>query len=115
MTKTEKALQKHKMRKMVEEVLKSPEYKEKQQQMESEWVTKALARFAFIMCGFLETRHGYKKDGLNRFLSFLLLNLDCTQDDENFFVEYDKYYKSEYGLDVLAALGMELEGKEQCG
>jgi hypothetical protein len=80
--------------------------------MESEWVTKALARFAFMMCGYLETRHGYKKDGLNRYLSFLLVNLECTSDDDDFFEEYDKYYKSEYGLDVLAALGMELGEKE---
>lgn len=108
---TEKHLQKHKMRKMVEEVLKSPEYKKLEQEKEAEWVAKALARFAFIMCGYLETRHGYKKEGLKRFLSFLLLNLDCTADDENFFLEYEKYYKDEYDLDVLAALGMELEEK----
>lgn len=112
MTKTEKQLQKHKMRKMVEEVMKTPEYKKLEKEKEAEYVANALARFAFIMCGFLETRHGYKKAGLEHFLSFLLLNMECTSDDESFFKEYEKYYKDEYDLDVLAKLGLGLEEKE---
>lgn len=111
MTKTEKLLQKHKTHKMVEEVMKSPEYKKREQEMEAQWLSNAIGRFAFMMCGFLETRHGYKKEGLKKFLTFLLANLECTGDDENFFLEYDKYYKDELGLDVLAELGMALEVK----
>ena len=111
MTKTEKALQKHKMQKMVKEVMNSPEYKKREQELESQWVTNALGRFAFMMCGYLETRHGYKKEGLKRFLSFLLVSLESTTDDEEFFKEYDSYYKSEYGLDVLAEIGLGLEEK----
>lgn len=111
MTKTEKALQKHKMQKMVEEVMKSPEYKKREQELEAQWVANALGRFAFMMCGFLETRHGYKGEGLKRFLDFLRVSLECTTDDEDFFKEYDSYYKFEYGLDVLAEIGLGLEEK----
>ena len=116
MTKTEKALQKHKMRKMVEEVMKSPEYLEREREMEAQWVANAIGRFAFVMCGYLETRHGYKKEGLKRFLAYLLVSMECTSDDEDFFKEYDLYYKSQYGLDVLAEIGLGLKsdpGKEQ--
>lgn len=58
---TDKALQKHKMQKLVEEVMKSPEYKERERQLEAQWTANAIARIAFISCEFLENNHGYKK------------------------------------------------------
>ena len=109
MTWAEKELQKHKMRKQVEEVLNSPEYKEAQRKMEEQAVLNALGRFCFIMCGFLETRHNYKKDGLKKFLKFVSVSIQETEDNSDFFAGYDKYYKEEFGLDVLAELGLGLD------
>lgn len=109
MTWAEKELQKHKMRKQVEGILNSPEYKETQKKMEEQATVNALARLCFIVCGYLETRHGYKINGLKKFLAFVLLNLSCTENNEMFFREYDSYYKDELGLDVLAELGLGLE------
>ena len=105
----DKALQKHKLKKQIDEVMNSPQYKMAEREREAQWTSNAIARFAFMMCGFLETRHGYKKEGLKKFLAFLLVNMECTGDDENFFLEYEKYYKEEMGLDVLAEFGLKLE------
>lgn len=104
----EKELAKHRARKQIEDILKSPEFKRMQQEEDTKAVLNALGRFAFIMCGYLETRHGYKKAGLKRFLSYLYKCMQCTEDDENFFLEYDKYFKEEMGLEVLKELGLEI-------
>ena len=106
---TEKALQKHKMQKLVEEVMSSPEYKERERQMEAQWTANALARFTFMMCGFLETKHNYKKEGLKKFLKFVYAGLEETNDNPDFFTGYDSYYKTELGLDVLGELGLAIE------
>lgn len=105
----EKALQRHKMEKLVEEVTNTPEFKEKQRLLEERAINIAIARFSFFMCDFVETRHGYKAAGLKKVLHFIATMMGCTAEDENFFVDHDAYYKEEYGLDVLAELGMGLE------
>ena len=105
----DKMRQREAKRKLAEEVMNTPEFKEVMRQQEERAVLNALARFTFMMCGFLETRHGYKKDGLKKFLAFVLVNLKCTEDNSDFFKDYDAYYKDEYGLDVLAELGLGLE------
>lgn len=108
----DKVRKKEARRKITNEVLNAPEFKEYMRQHEEQAVLNALGRFAFMMCGFLETRHGYKGKGLKKFLSFVVLNLHCTEDNVDFFKDYDAYYKDEFGLDVLAELGLGLEEKE---
>jgi hypothetical protein len=39
------------------------------------------------------------------------LSLKETDDNEDFFIGYNAHYQDEYGLDVLGALGLELEEK----
>ena len=111
----EKALKKHKSHKMLEEVMNTQEFKEKKREWEAQNVADAIAKFAFIMCGFLETRYGYKKEGLKKFLAFFAKSLKETDDNDDFFVDYDKYYKYEYGLDVLGELGLGLEEENERG
>ena len=94
--------------------MKTQKYKEMQREMEAQNVANAIGKFAFIMCGFLETRYGYKKEGLKKFLAFLATSLKEPDDNDVFFVGYDKHYKEEYGLDVLGELGMGLEGEAEC-
>lgn len=108
----DKVHERNRIQKQIEQILNGPEYKKMQEEFKVECVTQALARFTFMMCGFLETRHGYKKDGLTKFLDFVLTELQCTEDDENFFIDYDKYYREEYGLDVLGALGLGIKGEQ---
>lgn len=108
----DKVRKKEASKKLAREVMNTPEFKKEIQKMRESAVMEALARFTFMMCGFLETRHGYKTDGLQKFLSFVITELKCTEDDENFFIEYDKYYREEYGLDVLGKFGLGIEGEQ---
>lgn len=105
----DKMRQREAKRKMAQDVMNSPEFKEYMRQHDEQAVINALARFAFMMCEFLETRHGYKKQGMLKALKFVRGCLEYTEDNENFFVDNDKYYKEEYDLDVLAELGMGVE------
>lgn len=107
----DKAHKRNKMEKQIEEVLNSPEYKEQQREFQANCVANALGRFLFFACGYLETRHNYKKAGLQKFLHHVRLALKATEDDENFFIDYEKYFLEEMDLDVLAELGLRLEGK----
>lgn len=113
MTRTEKLLAKHKMHKQVEEVLRSPEYREIQRKIEAQNISVAIGKIAFISCEFLENNHGYKKQGLKKFLKYLLDCLEYTNEDEDFFLTHDKYYKEMMDLDVLAELGMALENEHE--
>lgn len=108
----EKALKKQQTQKKVDEVMNSPEFQEYMREHDQQAVLNAFGRFTFMMCGFLETRHGYKKKGLLKFLNYVRVSLSCTEDDENFFREYYEYFKEEYGLDVLEELGLGLEVSE---
>lgn len=105
----QKMRKKYEAEKMAKRVMDAPEFKEAMRKQEEQAVLKAICTLSFITCGFLETRHGYKANGLKKFLEFVKMSLECTEDDETFFVEYSKYYKDEYGLDVLGELGMGLE------
>lgn len=109
----DKVRKKEARRKITNEVLNAPEFKEYMVKHEEQAVLNALGRFTFMMCGFLETRHGYKSKGLKKFLNFVMVNLKCTEDNVDFFKDYDAYYKDEYGLDVLAELGLALEEKNE--
>ena len=112
MSKWDKAMQKHKIEKMVEEVMKSPEFKEKQRQNDEQNVANAMGYFILIACEYLETRHGYKKAGLKRFLSCFDKILSCTEDNERFFEDSHEYFKTEYDLDVLKELGLQVKEVE---
>lgn len=107
----DKALQKRKLEKQIDEVMNSPQYKMLEREREAQWTSNAIARFAFIGCEFLENNHNYKKNGLKKFLKYLYDCLEYTGQDEYFFLTHEKYYKEEMDLDVLAEMNMELEKK----
>ncbi len=108
-----KQRQRYEAEKMAKQVMETPKFKEALKEQELRATLNALARFSFMMCGFLETRHGYKKKGLEKFLKFVLVGLEETEDNSDFFVEYENYYIEEFGLDVLASLGLGLEKREE--
>lgn len=108
----DKVRKKEVQRKITQEVLNAPEFKAYMVKHEEQAVLNALGRFVFMMCGFLETRHGYKAAGLKKFLDFVVVSLKETDGNSDFFTGYDTYYKEEYGLDVLAELGLGLEEKK---
>lgn len=105
----EKARKKQATAKLAQEVMNTAEFRKAMKVQEEQAVLNALGRFTFMMCGFLETRHGYKKAGLEKFLAFVKTSLECTEDDAMFFKDYENYYKEEMDLDVLEHLGLGLE------
>ena len=108
----DKLRKKEEERRTVEKIIKNPAFQSFIRKRQEEAVINAMARFTFMSCGFLETRHGYKTEGLKRFLAFVKTSISCTEDDEHFFLEYANYYKEEYGLDVLGELGLAIEKEE---
>lgn len=104
----DKALQKHKMEKLVEEVMNSPEYKKLERERNDEILNQSIAQLAFIVCEFLENNHGYKKAGLSKFLKYLNDCMGCSAKQDDFFIAHDKYYKEMMQLDVLAEFGLKL-------
>ena len=108
----DKMRQREAKRKLAEEIMNTPEFKEAMRHQEEQAILNALGRFTFMMCGFLEVKHGYKKLGLLRFLDFVKKGLQEIDDNETFFVGYNEHYIDEYGLDVLAELGLALEEKK---
>lgn len=107
----DKAIQKNRMEKQVRDIMNSQEYKEREKEMEAQWTSNAIARFAFICCEFLENNHGYKANGLKKFLKYLVDCLEYTGEDEDFFMTHEKYYKEEMNLDVLSEMNMMIEVK----
>ena len=107
----EKSLERNKLQKQIEEILRSPEYKEMQRKQEEQAVLNALARFSFIACSYLETRHYYKGNGLKTFLKHVLKHMEYTEENELYFQEYYDYCKDEYNVDILAELGLGVGGE----
>ena len=107
----EKALERHKLHKQIEEIMKSPEYKEMQRQQNEQAVLQALGRFCCIACSFLETHHNYKGNGLKTFLKHVISHIEYSGENEKYFEEYCDYCKEEYNVDILGELGLEI-GKE---
>lgn len=104
----EKALERHKLQKQIEEIMKSPEYKEMQRKQDEQAVLHAFVQFCCIACSYLETKHYYKGNGLKTFLKHVLSHMEYTVENEKYFEEYRAYVKEEYNLDIFAELGLEI-------
>ena len=105
----DKALQKRRMEKQVEEIMKSPEYKELEQKRNDEILNQSIATLSFIACEFLKNNHGYKKAGLTKFLKYVNACMACSAKQDDFFTAQDEYYKEMMQLDVLAEFGLKVE------
>lgn len=110
----DKALKKHKIEKAVVEVMSTPEYKEIRRDEREQDVLRAFVNFCFITLDFLELRHGYKHNGLEKFLEFAIDRMGYTERNEAYFLEMNQYYKNTFGLDVLknTGLAIQLDGEE---
>lgn len=105
----EKALQRHKLQKQIEEIMNSPEYKEIQRQQDEQKVLQALVRFCCIACDYLELKHNYKGNGIKNFLAFAVKRVCYTGEDEKYFTDYFKYAKEEYNVDIPGEFGLDIE------
>ena len=109
----EKQLKKHKIHKMVEEAMNTERYKEARKIDQQQATLRALCRFCFLTCEYLELKHGYKEKGLQNFLKFAKARVVEIGEDETYFDDVTKYYLENFNLDVLGALGLDIEKGEQ--
>lgn len=104
----DKAHKRHKIDSMIKQAMNTPEYQEAKRKDMEQATLKALCRLCFLGCEYLELKHGYKHNGLLKFLDFAKGRMEEIGEDENYFVDVSKYYKEEHNLDVLLELGCEL-------
>ena len=109
----DKALEKHKMHKLLEQVLNSPEYREERRKWEEQAVLQALLRFTFICLEYLESKFRCKKNGFIKFLDFVKWTMKDLEEDEEYFDHCNGYYKENYDLDVMEYLGLGLVKKNE--
>ncbi|MBQ8662494.1 MAG: hypothetical protein IJ471_01415 [Eubacterium sp.] len=109
----DKQLKKHKIHKMVEQAMNTEKYKEARKIDQQQATLRALCRFCFLTCEYLELKHGYKKKGLQNFLKFAKARVVEIGEEESGFDDDEKYYLENYNFDVLGALGLEIEKGEQ--
>lgn len=108
----DKQLKKHKIHKMVEQAMNTEKYKEARKIDQQQAALKALCRFCFLACEYLELKHGYKEQGLKNFLKFARLRVNEIGKEDDAIGDDAKYYIENYNLDVLGMLGLEIEKGE---
>lgn len=106
-------LKKHRMHKQIDEALNSPKYKEERRKWEEQAVLQALLKFVFIGLIWLEMNFRCKRNGLVKFLEFVKGTMADINDDQDFFLDSNKYYIEKYNLDVMDYLGMALVKKSE--
>lgn len=104
-----KALEKHKIEKAIEEALKSPKYKKMEEENKVQTTLDAYCRFCLMACDYLQMKHNYKKNGLMNFLEYaskIMKHISNEDEDfENYFSEINQVMIDECGIDVLSTLG----------
>ena len=93
--------------KIIKEIMNSYEYKQAQKKDLEQAGMRAYCNFCLMACDFLELRHGYKKNGLNKFLAFALERMKYLSDEnEKYYEEMNDYFKKTFDVDVLQEMGM---------
>ena len=102
------AISRKNMHKMIDDIMQTPKYQEARRIDNEQATLRALCRFCFMACEYLELKHGYKANGLQSFLKFAKLRVVEIGNDEDAFESDSKYYKENYNLDVMGFLGLEM-------
>ena len=109
----EKELKKYKLKKEIDRIMNSPEYKEMQKRDERRIVLHAFARFCYIGCEYLELKHRYGKRGLLDWLDFAKVRIVEIAKDDTYYTDVKKYYEEYHCLDVLEVLGLCIKSWEE--
>lgn len=109
----EKELRKHRLKKELDKLLNSPEYKAMQKRDEQRIVLHAFARFCYLGCEYLEMKHRYGKRGLLDWLDFAKVRIVEIAEDDTYYTDAKNYYKEYHDLDVLEFLGLSIKSWEE--
>ena len=97
----------------VREIMNSPSYKEKMKEYRREDILHGLVKLSFITCEYLEMTHRCKKAGLIKYLNFVRERVSELPNDHEYFVDANKYYLDEIGIDVLKMFGLQTSDTEE--
>lgn len=101
----DKAHRKHKVDKLVKEVLSNPEYKKMQQQED----LKCFSCLALISVDFMMRKHGYGKKRIQEYVEFLKKQLGYMTEDEEYFKLLNQEIERDAGINVLDQLGIQVK------
>ena len=101
--------EKHKLHKMIQQAMNTPEYKAARQLDMVQATLRAFIRFSFIALLYLEMNFRCGRNGFMKFLEFAKKTVDEIGEDDEFIEASNDYYKSKYNLDVMEVLGLRLE------
>lgn len=101
----DKAHRKHKVDKLVKEVLSNPEYKKMQQQED----LKCFSCLALISVDFMMRKHGYGKKRIQEYVEFLKKQLGYVTEDEEYFKLLNMEIDRDTGINVLDQLGIQVK------
>lgn len=101
----DKAHRKHKVDKLVREVLSNPEYKKMKQQED----LKCFSCLALISVDFMMRKHGYGKKRIQEYVEFLKKQLGYVTEDEEYFKLLNMEIERDTGINVLDQLGIQVK------
>lgn len=102
----DKQIKKQQAEKMAKELMNTKEYKDAQKQDR----LHSFALLCLTACDYLELKEGYRKKRILNFLQFMSGRMKYIADDNpDYCLEMNDYFKDEYGIDVLGTLGVKLE------
>ena len=108
----DKAHKRNKIDKMIKEAMNRQEYQEARRYDMQQATLRALCRFSFVGCIYLEMVFRCKRKGLTKWLDFVKKNVEEIGNDTEFISASNKYYKENFDLDVMNYLGMKLENDD---
>ena len=101
----DKAHRKHKVDKLVKEVLSNPEYRKMQQQGD----LKCFSCMALISVDFMMRKHNYGKKRIKEYVDFLEKCMGYVMEDEEYFKLLNQEIESDTGINVLDQLGIQVK------
>lgn len=107
----DKALKIHQAKKMAYEVLNSPEYKQIREGERKDDYTLAYTNFIFMTLDYLELKHNYGTKGFDHFLKYAAERFVYVQDNDDYFIAMNEYWKREKNYDVFQKFGLAIQKK----
>lgn len=96
--------------KMIHEIMNSPKYRAAVKKDQEQAAMRAYCNFCLLACDFLELRHNYGHNGLNKFLQFARERLYyISEDNEKYYEEMNQYFVDKFKVDVFDILGIEIK------
>lgn len=98
---TDKQHQKQKIHNLVEQAMKDPRFAEAQNRMIEGATKEAFDNFLLISVDYLHRYHRYGKNGLLKYIDFVVEQMQFIQKDPEYFKLLNEALADETGVDIL--------------